>query len=96
VPTHDNLAEQHMERIALLRKNAFYAVSPRGGETAAILFRRGGLTSTCRRHKINPQACLTQLLDNLLNTQSSRLDARLPDQRQNIHAPHGSAISEDD
>ena len=51
--THNNQAKQQMQRIALLRKNALFAGSPRGGATAAIL---SSLTSTCRRHNINPQA----------------------------------------
>ena len=76
VPIHNNLAEQQMKRIALLRKNALFAGSPRGGETAAIL---SSLTSTCRRHEINPQAYLTQLLANLPDTPISRLDDWLPD-----------------
>jgi transposase len=37
VPLHNNLAEQQMKRIALLRKNALFVATPRGGETAAIL-----------------------------------------------------------
>jgi len=76
VPIHNNLAEQQMKRIALLRKNALFAGSPRGGETAAIL---SSLTSTCRRHEINPQAYLTQLLANLPDTPVSRVDEWLPD-----------------
>lgn len=76
VPLHNNLAEQQMKRIALLRKNALFAGSPRGGETAAIL---SSLTSTCRRHDINPQVYLTQLLANLPDTPLSRLDEWLPD-----------------
>lgn len=76
VPIHNNLAEQQMKRIALLRKNALFAGSPRGGETAAIL---SSLTSTCRRHNINPQAYLTQLLANLPDTPFSELDKWLPD-----------------
>ena len=76
VPLHNNLAEQQMKRIALLRKNALFAGSPRGGETAAIL---SSLTSTCRRHEINPQTYLTQLLVNLPDTPISRLDDWLPD-----------------
>jgi putative transposase len=76
VPLHNNLAEQQMKRIALLRKNALFAGSPRGGETAAIL---SSLTSTCRRHDINPQAYLTQLLANLPDTPISRVDEWLPD-----------------
>ena len=75
VPIHNNLAEQQMKRIALLRKNALFAGSLRGGETAAIL---SSLTSTCRRHEINPQAYLTQLLANLPDTPISRVDDWLP------------------
>lgn len=60
-----------MKRIALLRKNALFAGSPRGGETAAIL---GTVTSTCRRHEINPQAYLAHLLANLPDTPISRVD----------------------
>jgi transposase len=76
VPIHNNLAEQQMKRIALLRKNALFAGSPRGSETAAIL---SSLTSTCRRHEINPQAYLTQLLASLPDTPISRVDDWLPD-----------------
>jgi transposase len=35
VPIHNNLAEQQMKRIALLRKNALFVGTPRGGATAA-------------------------------------------------------------
>jgi transposase len=77
VPIHNNLAEQQMKRIALLRKNALFVATPGGGETAAIL---SSLTSSCRRHEINPQAYLTQLLANLPDTPISRVDQWLPDE----------------
>jgi transposase len=83
VPIHNNLAEQEMKRIALLRKNALFAASFRGGTTAAIL---SSITSTCRRHGINPQIYFTQLLTNLNDTPMSQLPDWLPDmwkQRQN-------------
>lgn len=48
-----------------------------GGHTAAIL---SSFTSTCRRHEINPQLFLTQLLANLPDTRVSRIDEWLPDQ----------------
>jgi len=51
-------------------------LTPRGGETAAIL---STLTSTCRRHGINPQHYLTQLLANLPDTPIHELDTWLPD-----------------
>ena len=84
VPLHNNLAEQQMKRIALLRKNSLFVATPRGGETAAIL---SSLTSTCRRHGINPQAYLTQLLANLPDTPVSQLDQWLPDQWKIAPAP---------
>ena len=47
----------------------------RGGQTAAIL---SSLTSTCRRHGIDPQHYLTQLMTNLPDTPVSQLHAWLP------------------
>jgi len=47
-----------------------------GGCTAAIL---ASLTSTCRRHDLDPQLYLTQLLVNLPVLRISDLPAWLPD-----------------
>jgi len=77
LPIHNNLAEQQMKRIALLRKNALFVATLNGGDTAAVI---SSLTSTCHRHEINPQTYLTQLLANLPTTPVSRLDEWLPDQ----------------
>jgi hypothetical protein len=76
VPIHNNLAEQQMKRIALLRKNALFVGTARGGETAAVI---STLTSTCQRHEINPQVYLTQLLAGLQSTPVSQLETWLPD-----------------
>jgi transposase len=76
VPIHNNVAEQEMKRIALNRKNSLFVGNEAGGRTAAIL---SGFTSTCRRHGIDPQVYLTQLLTNLPDTPVSRLDQWLPD-----------------
>jgi hypothetical protein len=62
----------------------------RGGETAAIL---SSLTSTCRRHDINPQAYLTQLLANLPDTPISRLDEWLPDRWKETAMPSAAVSS---
>jgi hypothetical protein len=94
VPIHNNLAEQQMKRIALLRKNALFVGSPRGGETAAVI---SSLTSTCRRHEINPQRYLMQLLANLPDTPMSRLDEWLPDEwkkRNPLPTPHDASPEE--
>jgi transposase len=91
VPIHNNLAEQQMKRIALLRKNALFVATPRGGETAAIL---SSLTSTCRRHEINPQAYLTELLANLPDTPISRVDEWLPDAWKKTRTSRSAAPAE--
>jgi hypothetical protein len=76
ISIHNNLAEQQMKRIALGRKNFLFVGNERGGQSAAIL---SSITSTCRRHEINPQLYLTQLLTNLPATPMSQLDQWLPD-----------------
>jgi transposase len=77
VPIDNNLSEQEMKRIALMRKNSLFVGSERGGRTAAIL---ASITSTCRRHGIDPQIYLMQLLSNLGTTPISQLSSWLPDE----------------
>ena|ERR1035437_2580474 len=59
-----------MKRVVLNRKNSLFVGNPRGGRTAAIL---ASLTSTCRRHDVDPQLYLTQLLTNLPQVRKSEL-----------------------
>ncbi len=77
VAIDNNASEREMKRVVLNRKNSLFVGNPRGGRTAAIL---ASLTSTCRRHEIDPQLYFTQLLVNLPTTQADRLSAWLPDQ----------------
>jgi transposase len=77
VPIDNNVSEREMKRIVLNRKNSLFVGNPRGGRTAAIL---SSLTSTCRRHSIDPQLYFTQLLTNLPATPTNELAAWLPDQ----------------
>jgi transposase len=77
VAIDNNASEREMKRVVLNRKNSLFVGNPRGGRTAAIL---ASLTSTCRRHQIDPQLYFTQLLFNLPTTQASQLAAWLPDQ----------------
>src|SRR5438132_906886 len=77
VPIDNNVSEREMKRVVLNRKNSLFVGNPRGGRTFAIL---ASLTSTCRRHQIDPQLYLTQLLMNLPQTKLSELHAWLPDQ----------------
>jgi transposase len=77
VPLDNNISEREMKRICLNRKNSLFVGNERGGQTAAIL---SSLTSTCRRHAIDPQRYLTQLLTNLPATPMSQLEQWLPDE----------------
>ena len=77
VPIDNNVSEREMKRVILSRKNSLFVGNTRGGRTAAIL---ASLTSTCRRHDIDPQIYLTQLLTNLPSAPRSNLTAWLPDQ----------------
>ena len=77
VPIDNNISEREMKRIVLNRKNSLFVGNPRGGRTAAIL---ASLTSTCRRHEVDPQLYLTQLLMNLPQAKMSELSDWLPDQ----------------
>jgi transposase len=76
VPIDNNASEREMKRICLNRKNSLFVGNQRGGATAAIL---SSLTSTSRRHQIDPQRYLTQLLTNLPATPISQLSQWLPD-----------------
>jgi transposase len=76
VPIDNNVSEREMKRVVLNRKNSLFVGNARGGRTAAIL---ASLTSTCRRHDIDPQLYLTQLLVNLPVMRIGDLPNWLPD-----------------
>jgi transposase len=79
IPIDNNVSEREMKRICLTRKNSLFVANERGGQTAAIL---SSLSSTCRRHDIDPQRYLTQLLAKLPAIPISQLSDWLPDQWQ--------------
>ena len=83
VPIDNNVSEREMKRVVLNRKNSLFVGNPRGGRTAAIL---ASLTSTCRRHGLDPQLYLTQLLINLPAARMNELAAWLPDQWKQLQA----------
>ncbi|MGD0461588.1 MAG: transposase domain-containing protein [Tepidisphaeraceae bacterium] len=59
----------------------------RGGQPAAIV---SSMTSTCRRHFIDPQRYLTQLLTKLPATPISQIERWLPDEwKRRISRPSG-------
>jgi transposase len=76
VSIDNNVSEREMKRVILNRKNSLFVGNARGGRTAAIL---ASITSTCRRHDIDPQIYLTQLLTNLPLTPDGDLSNWLPD-----------------
>src|SRR5216110_1379594 len=90
VPIDNNVSEREMKRVVLNRKNSLFVGNPRGGRTFATL---ASLTSTCRRHQLDPQLYLTQLLMNLPQTKLSELDAWLPDQWKLQQAARSEALN---
>jgi hypothetical protein len=64
------------KRVVLSRRNSHFVGNARIGRTAAIL---ASIISTCRRHAVDPQLYLTQLLVNLRLLRTSDLPERLPD-----------------
>jgi transposase len=83
VAIDNNVSEREMKRVVLNRKNSLFVGNPRGGRTAAIL---ASLTSSCRRHDVDPQLYFMQLLVNLPSWPASDLDAWLPDRWKQTHA----------
>jgi len=76
VEIDNNISEREMKRVVLTRKNSLFVGNARGGRTAAIL---ASFTSTCRRHDIDPQIYLTQLLVNMPAARMADLTTWLPD-----------------
>ncbi len=72
----NNAAEREMKRIAVGRKNWLSIGSPRGGQTAAVLF---SFTSTCQRLGVEPWAYLQDILTHLPTTPAGQLGDLLPD-----------------
>ena len=89
VAIDNNVSEREMKRIVLNRKNSLFVGNPRGGRTAAIL---ASLTSSCRRHDVDPQLFFMQLLVNLPSWPASDLDAWLPDRWKQTHAARCAAL----
>src|SRR5215467_13229940 len=90
VPLDNNVSEREMKRVILNRKNSLFVGNPRGGRTAAIL---ASLTSSCRRHDMDPQLYLTQLLMNLPQAKVSELSDWLPDQWKIRHLARMASLN---
>jgi hypothetical protein len=75
----NNVAEREMKRVAIGRKNWLTVGSPRGGQTAAVLF---SFTSTCQRLGVEPWAYLRDVLTRLPTTPAGQLGDLLPNHWQ--------------
>jgi len=89
VPIDNNVSEREMKRVVLNRKNSLFVGNPRGGRTAAIL---ASLTSSCRRHDMDPHLYFMQLLVNLPTWPARDLDAWLPDRWKQAHIARCAAL----
>ena len=89
VPIDNNVSEREMKRIVLNRKNSLFVGNPRGGRTAAIL---ASLTSSCRRHDMDPHLYFMQLLVSLPTWPARDLDAWLPDRWKQTHIARCAAL----
>ena len=92
----NNVAEREMKRIAIGRKNWLTVGSPRGGQTAAVLF---SFTSTCQRLGVEPWRYLREVLERLPSHPPERLAELLPDvwaqgQRRAVEAESVGTIDE--
>ena len=83
VSIDNNVSELELKRAVLNRKNSLFVCNPLGGRTAPIL---ASLTSSCRRHDVDPQLYFMQLLVNLPSWPASDLDDWLPDRWKQAHA----------
>jgi len=90
VPIDNNASERENETRGVEQKEFPFVGNPRGGRTFATL---ASLSSTCRRHQLDPQLYLTQLLMNLPQTKLSELDAWLPDQWKLQQAARNEALN---
>src|ERR1700739_4382595 len=89
VPIDNNVSEREMKRGLINRKTSLFVGNPRGGRTAAIL---ASLTSSCRRHDMDPHLYFMQLLVNLPTWPARDLDAWLPDRWKHAHIARCAAL----
>jgi transposase len=71
-----NAVERAMRPVALTRKNALFAGCDNGAENWACI---ASLIETCKLHRVDPQAYLTDVLTRLVNLwPASRIDELMP------------------
>jgi transposase len=86
----NNAAEREMKRIVIGRKNWLFVGSPRGGQTAAVLF---SFTSTCQRLGVEPWRYLRDVLERLPSHPPERLGELLPDEWARAQRAEAAEVS---
>jgi hypothetical protein len=71
----NNISERAIRPIVIGRKNWLFAGSDKGGRMAAII---NSVVASCQRHKIDPQAYLTDILPKLSGASHEDLLSMLP------------------
>jgi hypothetical protein len=82
-------AEPETGTICVASRDSLFVGNPRGRRTAAIL---ASLTSSCRRHDMDPHLYFMQLLVNLPTWPARDLDAWLPDRWKQAHFARCAAL----
>lgn len=72
----NNVAERAVRPLAVGRKNWLFVGSPKGGESAAVIF---SLIQTCRALKINPRDYLEDIFRKIMGYPHSKIEDLLPD-----------------
>jgi hypothetical protein len=83
----NNVAQREMKGVAMSKKNWLTVGSPRGGQTAAVLF---SFTFTCERLGAGPWAYLQDVLTRLPATPAGQHGDLLPDRWQVAHQGQGA------
>jgi len=76
----NNRSERAMRPIAVGRKNWLFAGSVAGGERAAVIY---SLIESCKRHGVNPQCYLTDVLERVCTHPNKRIAELTPRQWKN-------------
>ena len=80
----NNASENALRRVAVGRKNWLFCGADSGGHTAAVLF---SLIATCQRHKVEPFAYLSDVLQRIAATPLSQLVDLTPERWKPAPAP---------
>lgn len=84
----NNHAEREMKYIAMGRKNWLFCGSDKGAKDHAVIL---SMLATCRRHGINPEAYLTDVIQRLAENPKENLEDLLPYKWKQKYCLRGAA-----